>query len=76
MVFTHDGPRHETLYRHRFSTTGERKRFFNWFHSNTSNGSPEHLINLAIGEGTAALAAKLEEIAAGGDVTLDWPRAA
>lgn len=76
MVFTHAGPRHEILYQHRFSTSGKRKRFFDWFRSNASNGSPECLISLAVEEGTAAIATKLEEIAANPALSLETARAA
>jgi hypothetical protein len=75
-VFTHGGPRNEILYSHRFSTTGRRKRFLNWFQLNVSNGGPECLINLGVKEGTAALASKLEEIAAGLPVSFETSRAA
>lgn len=64
-VMTPNGIRNEVLYRHRFSTTGKRKRFFDWFLSNASNGAPERLIDLAISSGTAKLAVVLEQIAAG-----------
>jgi hypothetical protein len=76
MVYTQAGPRHEILYQHRFSTAGKRRRFFDWFHSNVSNGSPERLISLAVKEGTAALATKLEEIAANPALSLESARAA
>lgn len=76
VVYTLAGPRHEILYQHRFSTSGKRKRFFDWFHSNASNGSPEGLINLAVQDGTTALAIKLEEIAEDPSVSLESSRAA
>lgn len=76
MVVTHAGTRREIFYKHRFSTSDERERFINWFCSNASDGSPERLMDLAVREGTGALATKLEEIAAGADVTLNETRAA
>lgn len=59
-----NGLRNEILYQHRFTTTGKRKRFFEWFHTNAANGGPESLISLGISQGTSALANALEEIAA------------
>lgn len=76
VVLTHDGPRHEILYQHRFSTTGKRKRFYDWFHDNANNGGPESLINVGVEQGTAVLATKLEEIAAHPGVSLEILRAA
>jgi hypothetical protein len=75
-VVTRGGVRNEILYRHRFSTTGKRKRFFGWFQKNASSGGPEALINLAVTDGTAALAEQLELIAAGHDGKLPLSRAA
>lgn len=76
MLITHAGQRQEILYQHRFSTSGKRKRFFDWFHANASNGSAERLMNLAVAEGTAALAIKLEEIAADPRISMGCPLAA
>jgi len=55
----------QILYRHRFSTTGKRRRFFEWLISNGDNGSPETLLDLGVQEGTGALAKVLERIALG-----------
>jgi hypothetical protein len=65
VVLTATGMRMDILYRHRFTTPGKRKRFLNWFKQNAANGSPEHLVDLAVTNGTADLAEALESIAEG-----------
>lgn len=63
------GVRNEVLYRHRFSTTGKRGRFFDWFHGG-GHAQAQLLIDMAITNGTSALALVLEDIASGQPVEL------
>lgn len=70
LLMTADGCQKQILYRHRFSTPGKRKRFFDWFGRNMNNGSSERLMDLGTQRGTAAIAASLEQIAAGQIVRL------
>jgi hypothetical protein len=76
MLITNAGPREEVLYEHRFSTSGKSKRFFEWLYSRAGNEGAAQLTDLAMAKGTAAVAVKLEEIATGADVDLDWRSAA
>lgn len=65
LIVSAQGVREQILYCHRFSTPGKRNRFYKWLCSNTTNGSPETLMDLGVSEGTKALAKVLEEIASG-----------
>lgn len=64
------GIRNEILYRHRFSTTGKRRRFFDWFYDGGYEDA-QLLVDLGIKEGTEALAEALEAIASGQSVDLE-----
>jgi hypothetical protein len=76
MLVTNFGLREEILYEYRFSTFGKSQRFFEWLYSEEGNEGLVHLIDLAMAQGTAPLAIKLEEIATGEEVDLDWRRVA
>lgn len=62
-VVTPTGLRNEIFYQHRFKTTGQRKRFFEWFRLNSRNGSIELLIKAGLRYGTSEMAMLLDEIA-------------
>jgi hypothetical protein len=70
ILITNQGVLYEILYKHRYSTPGKRKRFYEWLCLNSSNGSPERLMDVGIQRGTAVLAGLLEQIAGGQELDL------
>lgn len=62
-VITPAGIRNEIFYQHRFKTPGQRRRFFDWFQSNSANGSIELLIKAGLRHGTSEMALLLDDIA-------------
>ncbi len=63
MVITPTGLRNEIFYQHRFKTPGERRRFFDWFQSNSANGTIKALIDAGLRHGTSEMALLLNHIA-------------